>query len=112
VFLLDNIYTPKGLHEYLTTQRADYVKLHFPTVNPTHWFKMAVCWPILSMSQHKRDKLINTINKHRVLRFVGGYPLPPDLNLKAASVRQAIAARGSNVVSLFVQSPLHHKARG
>jgi hypothetical protein len=40
---------------------------------------------------------MNAIEKHRVLRFVGGYPLPPDLNLAAASVTQAIRALGPNV---------------
>ena len=46
---------------------------------------------------HQRQKLIDAIEKHRVLRFVGGYPLPPDLNLTAASVTQAIEALGPNV---------------
>ena len=32
-----------------------------------------------------------------VLRFVGGYPLPSDLTLTAASVQQAIQALGPNV---------------
>jgi hypothetical protein len=38
------------------------------------------------------------LERHRVLRFVGGYPLPPDLNLKAVSVRKALAALGEHVV--------------
>ena len=46
---------------------------------------------------HQRQKFIDAIEKHRVLRFVGGYPLPPDLNLTAASVSQAIEALGPNV---------------
>ena len=46
---------------------------------------------------HQRQKLVDAIEKHRVLRFVGGYPLPPDLNLTAASVTQAIEALGPNV---------------
>ena len=46
---------------------------------------------------NQRQKLIDAIEKHRVLRFVGGYPLPPDLNLTAASVTQAIEALGPNV---------------
>ena len=46
---------------------------------------------------HQRQKLIDAIEKHRVLRFVGGYPLPPDLYLTAASVTQAIGALGPNV---------------
>ena len=47
---------------------------------------------------HLRQKLIHAIERHRVLRFVGGYPLPPDLNLKAASATNAIAALGTGVV--------------
>jgi hypothetical protein len=38
------------------------------------------------------------MKQHRILRFVGGYPLPPDLNLKAASVQKALAALGTDVV--------------
>jgi hypothetical protein len=37
------------------------------------------------------------MKQHRILRFVGGYPLP-DLNLKAASVQKALAALGTDVV--------------
>jgi hypothetical protein len=46
---------------------------------------------------HKRGKLFNAINKHPILHFVGGYPLPPNLNLTAESVTQAITALGPNV---------------
>ena len=46
---------------------------------------------------NQRQKLIHAIEKHHVLRFIGGYPLPPDLNLTAASVTQAIEALGPNV---------------
>jgi hypothetical protein len=46
---------------------------------------------------HQRQELINAMQKHRVLRFVGGYPLPPNLNSVAASVSQAIRALGPNV---------------
>jgi hypothetical protein len=45
----------------------------------------------------QRQKLIDTIKKHDVLRFVAGYPLPPDLNSKATSVKEAIDALGANV---------------
>jgi hypothetical protein len=38
------------------------------------------------------------MEKHRVLRFVGGYPLPPNLNSRAPSVQDAIKALGANVV--------------
>jgi hypothetical protein len=37
-------------------------------------------------------------NKSEVLRFVVGYPLRPNLNLNAVSVKQAIQALGANVV--------------
>jgi hypothetical protein len=52
---------------------------------------------ILWQSSHRRQKLIDAIEKHDVLRFVGGCPLPPDLNSNAASVQQAIYALGANV---------------
>lgn len=52
----------------------------------------------LYQSLHKRQKLINAITKHEVLRFVAGYPLPPDLNLRAKSVKSALAALGENAV--------------
>jgi hypothetical protein len=45
----------------------------------------------------RRQKLIDAIEKHDVLRFVGGYPLPPDLNSSAESVQRAIRALGVNV---------------
>jgi hypothetical protein len=45
---------------------------------------------ILWQPYHQRQKLIDAIEKHRVLRFVGGYPLAPDLNSDAASVKRAI----------------------
>jgi hypothetical protein len=46
---------------------------------------------------HQRQKLIDAIEKYCVLRFVGGYPLPPNLNLSAISVSQAIDALGPNI---------------
>jgi hypothetical protein len=52
---------------------------------------------ILWQPSHQRQKLVDAIQKHDVLRFLGGYPLPPNLNSNAASVRQAIHALGANV---------------
>jgi hypothetical protein len=52
---------------------------------------------ILWQPSHQRQKLIDVIEKHDVLRFVGCYPLPADLNLKAQSVQQAIQGFGANV---------------
>jgi hypothetical protein len=52
---------------------------------------------ILRQSVDRRQKLIDAIEKHDVLRFVGGYPLPPDLNSSAGSVKQAIDALGAEV---------------
>jgi hypothetical protein len=49
---------------------------------------------------HQRQKLIDVMEKQHVLRFVGGYPLPPNLNSSAASVKEAIdsiEALGANV---------------
>ena len=46
---------------------------------------------------HQRRKLINAIKKQRVLRFVGGYPPPPNLNSNAKSVQRAIEALGADV---------------
>ena len=37
------------------------------------------------------------MGKHRVLRFVGGYPLPPNLNSRATSVSQTIDVFSQNV---------------
>jgi hypothetical protein len=52
---------------------------------------------ILWQPSHQRQKLIDAIGKQDVLRFVGGYPLPPDLNSNAPSVQQTIHALGENV---------------
>jgi hypothetical protein len=52
---------------------------------------------ILWQSDGQRQKLIDAIEKHDVLRFVGGYLLPPNLNSNSASVQQAIQALGANV---------------
>jgi hypothetical protein len=52
---------------------------------------------ILWQPSHQRQKLINAIGKQDVLRFVGGDPLPPDLNSNAVSVQRAIQALGPNV---------------
>jgi hypothetical protein len=48
---------------------------------------------ILWQPSHQRQKLIDAIEKHHVLRLVGGYPLPPNL----ASAQRAIHALGANV---------------
>jgi hypothetical protein len=52
---------------------------------------------ILWQPSHQRQKLIDAIEKYDVLRFVAGYPLPPDLNSNATSVQEAIHALGPNV---------------
>ena len=52
---------------------------------------------------HQRQKLINAIEKHRVLRFIGGYPLPPNLDLAATSVTQAIHALGPDVILASIE---------
>ena len=52
---------------------------------------------ILWQPSHQRQKLIDVMEKRRVLRFVGGYPLPPKLNSSAPSVQDAIKALGANV---------------
>jgi len=63
-------------------------------LQPDHWFKQAAR---SDDQRQKRQKLIEAIEKHDVLWFVGGYPLPPDLNSNAASVQRAIQALGANV---------------
>ncbi|KAN0121604.1 hypothetical protein V8E52_003500, partial [Russula decolorans] len=68
---------------------ADTIAKALTSLQPDHWFKQT--------SDNKRQKLIEAIEKHDVLRFVGGSPLPPNLNSNAASVRQAIQALGTNV---------------
>jgi hypothetical protein len=52
----------------------------------------------LRQPPHLRQKLIRAIERHRVLRFVGDYPLPPDLNLGADSVSNALTTLGPDVV--------------
>ncbi|KAF8223312.1 hypothetical protein L208DRAFT_1426082 [Tricholoma matsutake] len=59
------------------------------SLNRVHWFKQT---PL-----HQRQKLIDAIEKYCVLCFVGGYPLPPNLNLSGISVSQAIDALGPNI---------------
>ena len=76
------------------------------SLHPDQWFKKAVSHlaPLLVLvpltifwqPSHKRQKLIDAIGKHRVLRFVCGHPLPPNLKLSAASVNQAIDVLGPN----------------
>jgi hypothetical protein len=45
----------------------------------------------------QRQKLVDAIENYDVLRFVGGYPLPPDLTSSTLSVRKAIERLGANV---------------
>ena len=49
---------------------------------------------ILWLLNDERQKLIDAIENHDVLRFVGGYPLVPDLHMKANTVQQAIQELG------------------
>ena len=44
------------------------------------------------------------MEKHDILRFVGGYSLPPDLNSDAPSVREAIKRLGANVALASIRS--------
>lgn len=74
------------------------------SLHPDHWFKKSVrsllvisfVIDILLQAERDRQSLINTISKYDVLRFVGAYPLPPDLNLKSMKVREAISALGTD----------------
>jgi hypothetical protein len=62
------------------------------SLNDDHWLKrMKVYDP------NRRQKVIDAFGNHHTLRFVCGYPLVPDLNSGAASVKQAISALGTNV---------------
>ena len=58
---------------------------------------------ILWQPSHQCQKLIDTIEKHCVLHFVGGYPLPPNLTLVATSLIQAIDVLGPNVALASVK---------
>ncbi|KAM6498794.1 hypothetical protein JOM56_006742 [Amanita muscaria] len=69
---------------------AKTVSCAITSLCPDHWFKRS--------PPHLRQKLIHAIKRHRVLRFVGGYPLPPNINLGANSVSNALTALGSDVV--------------
>jgi hypothetical protein len=51
----------------------------------------------LCQPSHQRRKLVDAIEKFHVLRFIGAYPLLPDLNLHAGSVKDAIQALGPNL---------------
>ena len=74
-------------------------------LHENHWFPKEVCKLVFIndlLRAHfnppeERQKLIDTIGRYPVLCFVGGYPLPPNLNSKAESVTQAFEAFGSNV---------------
>ncbi|KAM6498788.1 hypothetical protein JOM56_006736 [Amanita muscaria] len=69
---------------------AKTVSCAITSLCPDHWFKR---------SPHAlRQKLIHAIGQCRVLRFVGGYPLPPNLNLGGSFVDQAFTALGPDVV--------------
>jgi hypothetical protein len=75
----------------LTSLDADTTTKALDSLNEDHWFKkMKVSDP------DRRQKLVNAIKKHHILRFLGGYPLLPNLNSTAASVTQAISALGLN----------------
>ena len=52
---------------------------------------------------HQREKLRDAMQKYDILRFVAGYPLPPDLNSTANSVKNAINALGQNVALASIQ---------
>ena len=56
---------------------------------------------ILWLSNDERWKLIDAMGNHHVLRFVGGYPLGPDLHSKANSVQQESQGLGA-VASIHV----------
>ncbi|KIM47458.1 hypothetical protein M413DRAFT_200359 [Hebeloma cylindrosporum] len=68
---------------------AEMLRDALTSLNRDNWFKQA--------PSHQRQKLIHAIEKHRVLRFIGGYADPPDLNLVPACVTDAIEALGPNV---------------
>ncbi|KAF8523132.1 hypothetical protein BU17DRAFT_86285 [Hysterangium stoloniferum] len=63
------------------------------SLNPAHWFKQ--------QSQLRRQKLIDTLQRYKILRFIAGYPLPPDLDLEAPSVKTAHSKLGSVVLATF-----------
>jgi hypothetical protein len=42
----------------------------------------------------RRKKLIDTIQRFTILRFLAGFPLPANLNLAADSVKQALLDLG------------------
>jgi len=79
------------LDDYTTTKALVTKALN--SLNEDHWFeRMKVDDP------DRRQKLVDAMKKHHVLRFVGGNPLPPDLDLDAGSVTKAISALGANVL--------------
>jgi len=67
------------------------------SLDEDHWFK--------TMKPDRRQKLIDVIKNHEILRFVCGYPLPPNLDSTAASVTEAISALGENVILATMNLP-------
>ncbi|KAK2464549.1 hypothetical protein APHAL10511_003407 [Amanita phalloides] len=74
-----------GNKESLNAQTLSHA---LSSLHPNHWFKKSL--------PSQRQKLIRAIKKQKVLRFVAGYPLRPDLKSKAQSVTHAISAFGSS----------------
>jgi hypothetical protein len=62
------------------------------TLNPSHWFES-----MKANAPDRRQRLIDELENHNILRFLGGYPLPPKLDLKATSVNQAIYTLDTDV---------------
>jgi hypothetical protein len=78
--------------EDITYPDADATTEALDSLNEDHWFKQ-----MKADDPERRKKLVDAIKKHHVLRFVGGNPLPPDLDLDAGSVIQVISTLGTNV---------------
>ncbi|KAF8505280.1 hypothetical protein BU17DRAFT_71445 [Hysterangium stoloniferum] len=65
---------------------ADTIVRALHSLNPTHWFKQ--------QPQLQRQRLMDTLQKYKILRFLAGYPLAANLNLEAQSVKTALSELG------------------
>ncbi|KAF8512374.1 hypothetical protein BU17DRAFT_69263 [Hysterangium stoloniferum] len=65
---------------------ADTIVRALHSLNPTHWFKQ--------QPQLQRQRLMDTLQKYKILRFIAGYPLAANLNLEAQSIKTALSELG------------------
>ena len=60
-------------------------------------------------SLEQRQKLITTLQEFHILRFIAGCPLPPNLDLKAKSVKGALSDLGQVPLAIIPMDALRAK---